>query len=135
MSEINQNFQVKIGSEKNFGITFSVVFFVLSFYPLLHKSSIMYELILISLVFLSISLIKPVLLKWPNIIWFKLGMFLGGIIAPIIMAIVYIFTVIPVGLILKIFQKDILLLKIDKNKNSYWIDKTVSNKSSMNRQY
>ena len=39
------------------------------------------------------------------------------------MLIIYFVIVTPIGLLLKMFQKDILNVKSDKKLNSYWIER------------
>ena len=63
----------------------------------------------------------------------KFGEFLGSIIAPIIMAIIFFFLVTPLSFLVKLFGKDILRIKYS-NKNSYWI-KREKNIGSMKRQF
>ena len=68
-----------------------------------------------------------------NKLWFKFGLFLGNFISPIVMGFVFFFVVTPVGLIMRIFGKDLLNLKA-KNVKSYWIEKTEP-KSKMKNQF
>ena len=68
-----------------------------------------------------------------NILWFKFGLFLGKIVSPLVMGIIYFFVVTPTGLLMKIFRKDLLNLKYN-NKNSYWIEKNEL-KSKMKNQF
>ena len=66
----------------------------------------------------------PRVLILPNKIWFKFGMLLGSIIAPIVMALVYFITVLPTGFIMHLLGKDLLKQKLDKSAKSYWIERT-----------
>jgi large-conductance mechanosensitive channel len=68
-----------------------------------------------------------------NKIWFKFGIFLGKIISPIIMGIIFFLVVTPIGLIMRILGKDLLNLKFN-NKKSYWIEKNGP-KSKMKNQF
>ena len=63
----------------------------------------------------------PGLFFYPNIIWFKFGILLSKIISPVIMFLIYIITFLPIGLLLKMANKDLLKTKINKNNKSYWI--------------
>ena len=68
-----------------------------------------------------------------NKLWFKFGILLGKIVSPVVMAFVFFGVVTPIALIMKIFKKD--LLNIKKNKNlSYWIAKSGP-KSKMKNQF
>ena len=62
----------------------------------------------------------PKILYWPNYLWFKFGLFLGYIISPILLTLIFVFVVVPTGLLVKIFNSDIINMRIIKNKKSYW---------------
>ena len=88
---------------------------------------------MISLIFLILGILNSKILTPLNKLWMKFGLLLGGIVSPIIMGIIYFFVVTPTGLIMKIFRKDLLLLKKNDSK-SYWIEKK-DEKSSMKNQF
>ena len=125
--------EIKIGTNRNFGIVFFIFFLIISFWPLKNGNEINLFLLLISFGFLLLGLTNSKLLSPLNKIWFKLGIFLGKIVSPIVMFTIYFLVVTPTSLILKIFKKDILNLK-KNNKSSYWIEKTGP-KSSMRNQF
>ena len=125
--------EIKIGSNRSFGIVFSVVFLLISIYPLINDESLRYWSLLISLIFLILGLLNSRLLTPLNKIWFKFGIFLARIISPIIMGIIFFFLVTPIGLLMRIFKKDLLNLKFNSDK-SYWIEKTEP-KSKMKKQF
>ena len=77
---------IKINSNKSFGIVFFVVFILIGFWPLLDNEPYRLWAILISFSFLILGLINSKLLTPLNILWFKFGIFLGKIISPLIMA-------------------------------------------------
>ena len=109
------------GSEKSFGIVFSIVFLIIALYPLLNSQDIRIWAIIISAIFIFLGFIYPKTLILPNKLWFKFGLLLGAIVAPIIMVLVYFITVLPTGLIMRLLGKDLLKQKLDKKINSYWI--------------
>jgi len=74
--------------------------------------------------FLFIAHVTPRILDIPNKLWFRLGIFLGAIVSPIIMAVVYFLTVLPTGLVMRLLGKDLLRQSFDKNTESYWIERT-----------
>ena len=123
---------IKLPSNRNFGIVFAIVFLIISLWPLLNQNEIHYWSLIISIIFLSLGLINSKLLLPLNKIWFKFGIFLGNFIAPIVMGIVYFMVVTPTGLIMKMLGKDLLNLK-KSNKDSYWIKKDNSNSSLKNQ--
>ena len=124
---------IKISSNRSFGIVFFVVFFIVSFYPLINDENIRYWSLYISLIFLILGLINSKILTPLNKIWFKFGIFLGKFISPIVMGIIFFLVVTPIGLIMKILKKDLLNLKFNKDR-SYWIEKTEP-KSKMKNQF
>ena len=124
--------KIKLPSNRNFGIVFSIVFLIISLWPLLSQNDIRIWSLIISGIFLVLGLINSKLLLPLNKIWFKFGIFLGNFIAPIVMGIIYFMVVTPTGLIMKLLGKDLLNLK-KSNKDTYWIDKDNSNNDLKNQ--
>ena len=129
---MSQN-DVKIGSNKSFGIVFFIVFFLISLYPLTNQENIRVWSLIISLIFLILGLLNSKILNPLNKLWFKFGMILGRIISPIIMSIIFFLIVTPISLIMKLLKKDLLNLKFNKT-NTYWIEKSGP-KSKMKNQF
>jgi hypothetical protein len=129
---MNQN-TMPMSTNRNFGIVFSIFFLVIALWPLLNSNEIRYWSLIISLIFLILGLINSKILTPLNKLWTKFGYFLGSIISPIIMGIVYFAVVTPTGLIMKLLGKDLLLLKKNNNQ-TYWIKKG-NIKSSMKNQF
>ena len=124
---------VKISSNRSFGIVFFIVFLLIALYPLIHSEEIKFWSIIISLIFLVLGLLNSKILAPLNKLWFKFGIFLGKIISPLIMGIIFFLVVTPIGILMRLLGKDLLNLKHNKNK-SYWIDKTGP-KSKMRNQF
>ena len=76
----------------------------------------------------------PKILSVPNKLWFKLGLALGAVVAPVVMALVYFTTVVPIGLIMRLMGYDMLRQKLDKNAKSYWIVRDLT-MGSMREQF
>ena len=124
---------VKIGSNRSFGIVFFIVFLLIAFYPLINQGEIRTWSVLISLLFLILGIINSKILTPLNKAWFKFGIFLGKIISPFIMGIIFFLVVTPIAFLMRMLKKDLLNLKFNKN-SSYWIEKTDS-KSTMKNQF
>jgi len=124
--------EIKIGSNKSFGIVFFIVFLIISVYPLFFDGNIRIWPLIVSLLFLVLGLINSRILTPLNRLWFKFGMFLGKFISPIIMGIVFFIVVTPTGLIMRAFKKDLLNLK-KKNTKSYWIKRDKFNSDMRNQ--
>ena len=123
----------KIATNRSFGILFFIVFLLIAIWPILSESSIRVWSLIISLIFLLLGLINSKLLTPLKNVWIKLGEFLGKIIAPIVMGIIYFLIVTPIGLIMRIAGKDLINIKYSKEK-SYWINRK-KNIGPMNRQF
>ena len=124
--------KIKLPTNRNFGIIFSIVFLIIALWPLLKQNDLRLWSLYISGIFFILGLLNSKLLLPLNKIWFKFGILLGSIIAPIIMGIVFFLVVTPTGLIMKLFRKDLLNLKKNKNE-TYWLDKDNSNSSLKNQ--
>ena len=88
--------------------------------------------LIVSIIFLTLGLINSKALTPLNKLWFKFGIFLGNIVSPIVMGIIYFAVVTPIALLLKIINKDVLSLKKTKN-GSYWKNKEKYNSSMRNQ--
>ena len=124
MSESSSNTPIEQSSPKSFGIVFSIVFLIVSLYPLTNSEGLSIWAIIVSTIFLLLAFAAPKTLATPNKLWLKFGILLGSIIAPIVMAFVYFITVLPTGLIMRLLGKDLLKQKLDKNAKSYWIERS-----------
>lgn len=120
-------------SEKSFGIVFSIVFLIVALYPLIFSYSIHIWALGISILCLILAFLAPKMLTLPNKLWFKFGLLLGSIVAPIFLALVYFLTVVPTGLFMRLLGKDLLKQKLDANTNSYWIKRSESIGSMKNQ--
>ena len=130
---MNNNKNIKIGSNRSFGLVFFAFFLIIAVYPLTTGGNLKYWSIILSLVFLILGLLKSSILSPLNKLWFKFGLLLGSIISPIVMGIVFFIVITPISLIMKILGKDLLNLNKNKN-NTYWIEKTGP-KSKMKNQF
>ena len=123
MSEKISYIQTEQSSEKSFGVVFSIVFLIVALYPLVTSADPRIWALVISITFFLLAFLAPKILILPNKLWFKFGILLGSFIAPIVMAFVYFFTVLPTGLIMRLLGKDLLKQKLDKTAKSYWIER------------
>ena len=125
--------EIKLGSNRSFGIVFFIVFLLIALYPLISSGEIRIWSLIVSFTFLILGLINSKILNPLNKLWFKFGLFLGKVISPIIMGVIFFLVVTPIGLIMKTLRKDLLNLKYNKN-TTYWIEKSGP-KSKMKNQF
>ncbi len=125
--------KIKLPSNRNFGYVFCLVFLLISVWPILDNGQIRIWSSIITILFFILGSINSNLLTPLNKLWFKFGIFLGKIISPIVMMIIFFGIVTPIGLIMKLLKKDILNLKFNSN-SSYWI-KRINKKTSMKQRF
>ncbi|WP_435115400.1 SxtJ family membrane protein [Candidatus Pelagibacter bacterium nBUS_49] len=124
---------IKISSNRSFGIVFFIVFVLIAFYPLINQGEVRIWSVLVSLFFLIFGIINSKILTPLNKLWFKFGIFLGKMISPIVIGLIFFLVVAPIGFLMRMLKKDILNLKFNES-NSYWIEKTDP-KSKMKNQF
>ena len=126
--------QINLPTNRNFGLVFFIVFLIISLWPLLSQNEIRYWALISSIIFLILGLLNSNMLLPLNKIWMQFGIFLGKIISPIIMALIFFIIVTPIGLLMRLLRRDLLNLKYNKKSKSYWIEKTGP-KSKMKNQF
>ena len=121
-------------NNKSFGILFFIIFLLIALWPLINSQSIRLWALGIASIFLVLGIINSKILTPVKKSWIKFGEILGLIIAPMVMALVYFIFLTPISLILRLFGKDLLGIKFDKNIDSYWI-KRKKNLGPMRKQF
>ena len=116
---MENSINIKRKNNITFGILFFIFFLIVGLYPLISNKPIRIWSVAVSLVFLTVTIIKPNLFTFLNKLWIKFGILLGKIISPIVMGLVFFFVVTPIGIFVKILKKDVLGLK--RGASSYWI--------------
>ena len=134
MSEYDANIGVKIGSEKNFGIVIAAVLGLIAVWPVFFGNDLRWYLAIPAIILIVLAFVRPRTLTKPNQLWFRFGMFLGGIVAPVIMALVFITAFLPIGSLLRLIGKDLLREKIEPDAESYWLDR-ADTPQSMKKQF
>lgn len=135
--DLSRKNDVKMGSERGFGLVFAVVFAIIGLVPLIDDEPVRMWALGVAVAFLAITLIFPRALRPLNIAWFKFGLLLYKITNPIVMAVMYYIALVPVGLLMKVFGKDPLHRRFDPDAKSYWIDREPPGPEpeSMKRQF
>ena len=124
---------IKISSNRSFGIVFFIFFLIVSIFPLFKDEDIRIWAVIVAIIFLILGLLNSSVLSPLNKIWFKFGILLGNFISPIIMGLVFFIVITPTAFLMRAFGKDSLNLK-KNNKKSYWIEKSPI-KSKMKNQF
>ena len=105
---------------KQFGYLFFLLFLILSLWPMLNSEKINLVLLFISLTFLILPILNSKILNPLSDLWIKFGELLGKFIAPIVMSFVFFIILTPTSFIIRLFGKDLLKLKFNK-ESSYWL--------------
>jgi hypothetical protein len=129
--------QVKGSSNRTFGLVFFVVFTLITIWPVLFGNPLRWWTAPIALVFLVVSLAAPQILAPLNKAWTKLGLLMHRVVNPLIMGMLFYIAITPMGLLMRLFGKDLLRLKRDPQASSYWIERNPPGPSaeSMRRQF
>jgi hypothetical protein len=125
--------KVWMSSNRSFGLVFFAFFLIVGLWPIFEYEDVRIWSIIAAFIFLILGILDSKYLTPLNRFWMKFGLFLGKIISPIVMGIVFFLVVTPIGIIMKIFRKDLLNIRYNKNQ-SYWVYR--KNKfGSMKRQF
>ena len=128
------NSKIKISSNRSFGLVFFVVFLIVTLWPLKYEEDIRLWSLVLSIIFFILGVLNSKLLTPLNKLWFKFGIFLGSIVSPIIMGIVYFLVVTPTGVFMRLLGKDLLKTNKIKNASTYWIKRDKQH-STMKKQF
>ena len=122
---------------RQFGITMTIVLGLLGGLFLWRQKESYIYFFVIAGIFLFFGLILPKLLKPVHKAWMALAVVLGWIMTRLILSILFFLVVTTTGLFAKLFGKNFLKLKFDKNTDSYWIakKKVKFEKSNYERQF
>ena len=111
-----------IGSDRNFGLVFACILSALGLAPwVFHDKQPRWWFLGIGVAFGVAAFIAPRLLSPLNRLWFRLGLVMHQVVSPVVMAVVYYFAVVPMGLSLRILGKDLLRLRRQPHVVTYWI--------------
>ena len=134
MLELKQYTINKKSSEKSFGFVFSLFFFIISIFPIYFQKEINLYFLIISIIILMITILKPIIFFYPNKIWMKLGELLSFIISPLVMLMIFILAFLITKIFLTLFNKKLIYDRFDSNLKTYWT-KYQKNKGKMKDQY
>lgn len=125
------------GSERSFGLVFTIVFAVVGFWPLLYDGAVRVWSLVTAAAFLLAALAVPMALTPLNKLWSAFGLLLGRIVSPVVLLLVYVIAVVPTGFIMRLAGKDPLRRSLDPSVQSYWVHRVPPGKpdATMTRQF
>lgn len=133
--DFSQHQTDKVGSERNFGLVFAVVFALVGLWPILGGNGMRIWALAVAAVFVLLAFVRPSVLRPLNLAWFRFGLLLGRIVSPVVMALIFFVAVTPTALIMRMFGKDVLRLRFDREAESYWIGRDDDPATSMKNQF
>lgn len=122
---------------KKFGITLGMAFAVVTLIIFVRHRHNITPTAFIAALFFILAIGFPAILKPVYILWMRFAFILSWVNTRLILIIIFYLVFTPVGLCLKLFRADLLDIKIDKNKDSYWKkrEKSGSGKALYERQF
>lgn len=119
--DLSRAHQVKGGSDRSFGLVFSIVFCLLGVWPVFHHRPVRIGWLAASLGVLLIAFAKPRLLAPFNRWWTRLGALLNRVINPVVSGILFYLVVTPIGVLMRWSGSDPLRVRLDPRAETYWI--------------
>ncbi len=126
--------KIKLSSNRSFGLVFFVVFLIIALWPLKSGEEFRLWSLVLSIIFFILGVLNSKLLTPLNRLWIKFGFFLGTVVSPIVMGMVYFIVVTPTGLFMRLLGKNLLKISKEKHTSTYWM-KRNKQQSSMKKQF
>ncbi len=112
---------VEGSSNRTLGLTFAGVFTLIGLWPLIFGHPMRLWSLAVAVVFAALGLMVPGVLGPLNKVWTRLGLLLHKITSPIVLGLMFFVVVTPFGLVMRLFGKDLLKLRLDRDAKSYWV--------------
>lgn len=122
-------------SNRNFGLTFAVVFAILTIFKWRKTHDISFPLLVASGLFFILALLLPNSLALLNRAWTKFGLLLHKVMNPLVMGVIFFVVVTPMGILMRIFGGDPMRSKFEPNLDTYWIKKNKELDTTMKEQF
>lgn len=127
-SQLHEDFSreehVKAGSDRGFGFVFAGFFALVSALSWWRGHTGWHWTLPLAAVFLAVALVYPRLLAPLNKLWLKIGLLLYKVMNPLVLGLLFFVTITPIGIVMRLFGKDFLRLRLDRGAKSYWIERT-----------
>jgi len=109
--------------ERQVGLILSLSFFFMFIYTdLFGHKSFNSDLIFLfcSVATGLIAIIRPLWLSTISIIWMQIGKLMSKLLNPVLILLIYLISIIPTALLLKLFRIDLLDVNCEPGTDSYW---------------
>ena len=129
--------EIKVSSDRSFGIVFTLVFLAVGGWVVSEGQSKGWLFFVSAVLFLVVAIARPSILGPLNRAWAKFGLLLGQVFNPLLLGVVFFLVVTPIAVVLRLWGKDSLHLKSNPDLKSYWIDRSPAGPKfgSMTKQF
>jgi hypothetical protein len=121
--ELTREHEIRGSSNRNFGLVFTAFWLLFALAPLRKHGAVREWGLVLSAVFLVLSILRPIWLQPLNRLWTQLGLLLGRIVTPVVMAVLFFVVFTPVAFLVRLLGKDPLRLALNVQAHTYWIER------------
>ncbi|CAO1654780.1 AI-2E family transporter [Parasphingorhabdus sp. NYA22] len=110
-------------SDRKFGTIFSGLFAlvaIIAFYRAQSLTPAAYIFASLALLMIGLAWLYPKALRPFNVAWMTLGLWLGKIVSPIVLGLIFLLVFTPLALVLRLFGRDELSLRDSPSSTTYW---------------
>ena len=108
-------------SNKSFGLLIGGVLLLVAGVHYWNERPDFFAWLIVAVGFIAVALLVPRALAPLRRLWLKLGHLMSIVISPIILALMYVLAIVITGVLIRLFGKDLLSLKLEPEEASYWI--------------
>ena len=121
--------EIELPTNRKFGLFFTFIFAVAATY-FYYYANIIWACVFVAatLLFLIVTLVKSDALMPLNKLWMRFGLFLGMIVSPVVIGLIFFGIFTPISMLMRLSGRDELKLKFTK-KSSHWISRAEPIKS------
>ena len=120
----------KLPSNRAFGTFFSLVFGVIAIFTYIEGVLLLAACSGLTSVLLIVSaVVKPRALTPLNKIWLRLGLYMGAVVNPMVLGVLFFGVITPMGILMRVYGRDELHLK-ETGKDTYWRVREEASKTS-----
>ena len=88
----------------------------------------------LAILFTLLTIYVPVALAPLNRTWFTFGLFLGKVVSPIVLSVIFFILITPVAMVTRFFGRDALLIE-KREVSTYWVEKETIDPESFKNQF
>ena len=121
--ELTRRHEIRGSSNRAFGLVAATFFLLLALAPLRKHGNVRGGWLVVSGAFLALAILRPIWLQRLNWLWIRLGILLGKVVTPVVMAALFFLIFTPMAFFIRMLGKDPLHLARSPQARSYWIER------------